>query len=45
MTIASNASSFYDMMDTMARCVADCVNTTRAEVLQDGLGEVIVDWT
>jgi hypothetical protein len=37
MTIESNASSFYDMMDTVARCVADCVNASRAEVLQGGL--------
>jgi hypothetical protein len=37
MTIESNTSSFYDMMDTVARCVAGGVNASRAEVLQDGL--------
>jgi hypothetical protein len=37
MTIASNASGFYDMMDTMAYWVADCVNASRAKVPQEGL--------
>src|SRR5262249_49897830 len=37
MTIASNASGFYDMMGTTAYWGTDCVNASHAEVLQDGL--------
>jgi len=37
MTIASNASGFYDMMGTIAYRVADCRNASRAKVPQEGL--------
>jgi len=37
MTIASNASGFYDMMGTIAYRVADCGNASRAKVPQEGL--------
>jgi hypothetical protein len=36
MTIASNASGFYDMMDTVAQWVAACINASRAEVWRKG---------
>jgi len=32
MTIASNASGFYAMMDTVAQWGVDCVKVSRAEV-------------
>jgi hypothetical protein len=37
MTNQSNASDFYDMMDSMAQCGADGVNASHAEVSRDGL--------
>ena len=36
LAIAFNASSFYDMMDTVAQWGVDCVNASRAEMLQNG---------